>query len=180
MTDKTESKLIGQDELLLSRVFKAPRETVFKAWVDPSMMAQWWGPKDFTNPVCEIDARKGGRYHVVMRGPDGTDYPVDGTFLEIVPHERIVMVDEVIEHPDEWFEKLNTFRNAPPDNKSLSMVLTITFEDIGNGQTRLNILHRFGSSEDREAILKMGHIEGFSESLDKMDAMFAHLQGGKK
>jgi len=174
MTSKTESRLIGEDELLLSRVFKAPRETVFKAWIDPVMMAQWWGPKGFTNPVCEIDARKGGRYHVVMHA-DGVDYPCDGTFLEIVPNEKIVMVDEVVEHPDEWFEKLNAYRNASSDNKSLSMLLTVTFEDIGNGQTRLNILHRFGSAADREAILKMGHAQGFSESLDKMEGVLARF-----
>lgn len=180
MTGTTESKLIGEDELLLSRVFAAPRATVFKAWIDPDMLAQWWAPKDFTNPVCKVDARKGGRYHIVMRGPDGTDYPVDGTFLEIVPNEKIVLVDEVIEHPDEWFEQLNAYRNAPSDNKSLSMVLTVTFEDAGDGQTRLNILHRFGSTADREAILKMGHVEGFSQSLDKMEAMFEKMQENQK
>ena len=62
----------AEHQLRITRVFDAPREVVFKAWTDPQLLAQWWGPKGFTNPVCELDARPGGAIRVHMRGPDGT------------------------------------------------------------------------------------------------------------
>src|ERR1700722_3962453 len=73
----------AERELKITRVFDAPREVVFKAWTDPKLLAQWWGPKGFTNPVCELDARPGGAIRVHMRGPDGTVYPMGGMFHEI-------------------------------------------------------------------------------------------------
>ena len=74
----------------LSRVVDAPRNTVWKAWVDARQLALWWGPKQFTNPVCELDLRRGGRIRIVMKAPDGTEYPMSGVFQEIVPRERLV------------------------------------------------------------------------------------------
>ena len=70
---------VGQ-ELTLVRVYAAPREKVFKAWVDCELAAKWWGPRGFTNPVCELDPRPGGAIRIDMRGPDGTVYPMGGTF----------------------------------------------------------------------------------------------------
>lgn len=74
----------------MKRVFAAPRALVFKAWVDPSQLAVWWGPKGFTNPVCEADARPGGAILIHMRAPDGVVYPMTGEFLEVTPPERLV------------------------------------------------------------------------------------------
>jgi uncharacterized protein YndB with AHSA1/START domain len=71
-------------ELVITRTFDAPRELVFKAWIDPKHLAQWWGPKYFTNPVCEVDARPGGSLLIHMAGPDGTIYPMRGVFNERV------------------------------------------------------------------------------------------------
>lgn len=67
------------DELVLTRTFDAPRELVFKAWTDAKQLAEWWGPKGFTNPVCDIDVRPGGAIRIDMTGPDGTVYPMGGT-----------------------------------------------------------------------------------------------------
>src|ERR1700730_7092158 len=80
----------AERELKITRVFDAPREMVFKAWTDPKLLAQWWGPKGFTNPVCELDVRPGGAIRVHMRGPDGTVYPMTGVYQEVVEPERIV------------------------------------------------------------------------------------------
>ncbi len=74
----------------MKRVFAAPRALVFKAWVDPNQLAVWWGPKGFTNPVCEADARPGGAILIHMRAPDGVVYPMTGEFLEVTPPERLV------------------------------------------------------------------------------------------
>src|SRR3546814_48784 len=74
-----------------TRRLAAPRELVFKLWTDPKHLAKWWGPNGFTNPVCEFDARPGGRITIDMTGPDGTVYPMNGTVEEIVPPEHLVL-----------------------------------------------------------------------------------------
>jgi uncharacterized protein YndB with AHSA1/START domain len=76
--------------LELRRVVAAPREMVWKAWTDPKQLAQWWGPKDFTNPVCEVDVRAGGAILIHMRAPDGVTYPMSGEYLEVKPPELLV------------------------------------------------------------------------------------------
>jgi uncharacterized protein YndB with AHSA1/START domain len=77
-------------EFVITREFEAPRELVFKAWTDPKHLAQWWGPRGFTNPVCEWDVRPGGKIYDVMRAPDGERYPMGGEFREIVVPEKLV------------------------------------------------------------------------------------------
>jgi uncharacterized protein YndB with AHSA1/START domain len=67
-----------EQELVFTRVFDAPRELVFKAWTDPKQVAQWWGPRGFSNPVCELDLRPGGAIRIHMRGRGGTGYSNDG------------------------------------------------------------------------------------------------------
>jgi len=77
-------------EMILTRVFAAPRELVWKLWTEPEHIRKWWGPKGFTLPGCEMDFRTGGAYSYVMRGPDGEDNPFHGVYREIVRNERIV------------------------------------------------------------------------------------------
>src|SRR6201981_2378158 len=79
----------AEREITITRVFDAPRAMVFKAWTDAKELAQWWGPKGFTNPVCELDVRVGGAIRIHMRSPDGSVYPMKGDFREIVPPERL-------------------------------------------------------------------------------------------
>lgn len=78
--------------VIFTREFDAPRELVFRVWTDPVHLARWWGPAGFTNPVCEFEARPGGRIYIDMTGPDGTVYPMGGEVREIVPPERLVML----------------------------------------------------------------------------------------
>ncbi len=78
-------------EIVITRDFAAPRELVFRAWTEPAHLARWWGPKGFTNPVYQWDARAGGKIYDVMRGPDGTEYPMGGQFLEVSAPEKLVM-----------------------------------------------------------------------------------------
>ncbi len=77
-------------ELVISRTFHARRELVFQAWTDPRRLVQWWGPRGFTNPVCELDLRPGGALYIEMRAPDGSLHPAQGVFHEIAPPERLV------------------------------------------------------------------------------------------
>jgi uncharacterized protein YndB with AHSA1/START domain len=112
-------------ELVLTRVFDAPRKLVFKAWTDPKIVAQWWGPHHFTNPVCELDARPGGAIRIHMRGPDGTIYPMTGTYQEIVEPERIVFTSAALDAAgNPMFEMLTTVTFAEQDRKTKQILRT--------------------------------------------------------
>ncbi len=96
-------------ELVMTRVFDAPRALVFKAWTDPQHVQQWWSPHGFTNPVCELDARPGGAIRIHMRGPDGTVYRMTGEYREIVEPERIVFISAALDGEGKpMFEVLTT------------------------------------------------------------------------
>ena len=79
-----EKSRISDREILITRTFDAPRELVFRAWTESSLLARWWGPRGFTNPVCEWDARPGGKIYIVMRAPHGAEFPMGGEVREIV------------------------------------------------------------------------------------------------
>ena len=99
MAETKSSSAAGQarQELLLSRIYGAPRSLVFKAWTDSNQMARWWGPRGFSNPVCELDVRPGGLIRIDMRGPNGSIYPMKGVFHEIVEPERLVFTSTAME-----------------------------------------------------------------------------------
>ena len=82
--------------LKIIRVFDAPRRVVFKAWIDPEQLARWWGPRGFTHPLCEVDARPGGAIRIIMRAPDGMSHEVKGVFREINEPERLVFTNRAI------------------------------------------------------------------------------------
>jgi len=106
-------------ELVLTRIFDAPRELVFKAWTDPKIVAQWWGPHRFTNPVCELDARPGGAIRIRMRGPDGTVYPMTGVYQEVVEPERIAFTSAALDAAGKpMFELLTTMNFAEQGGKT--------------------------------------------------------------
>src|SRR6185437_12462888 len=86
-----------EQEVVITRICNAPPETVFRAWTDPKQLARWWGPRDFTNPVCEADARPGGAWRIVMRGPEGSEYPCHGVYREVVPPERLVFSNDAVD-----------------------------------------------------------------------------------
>lgn len=77
-------------ELVIGHDLNASRHNVFAAWTDPARMALWWGPTDFTNPICELDVRAAGAIRIEMRAPDGTIYGLTGAFREVAPPERLV------------------------------------------------------------------------------------------
>jgi uncharacterized protein YndB with AHSA1/START domain len=106
-------------DLVITRVFDAPRDLVFKAWTDPAHLARWWGPERFTNPRCELDLRPGGAIRIDMRSPDGTVYPMAGTFEEIVAPERLVFRSAALNEKGEaLFEVLTTVTFAQEADKT--------------------------------------------------------------
>jgi len=152
-----QTEPLAERELTITRVFDAPRALVFKAWTDAAQLAQWWGPKGFTNPVCEIDARVGGALRIHMRAPDGTIYPMKGEIRELVPPERLtftnIAVDEAGHHIIEGFT-------------------TVTFADEGS-KTKM-ILHTRGSAVVEKAVAYLQGMEmGWTMSIDKLQALLA-------
>ena len=82
--DSNKTNPISDRELVLTRIINAPREKVFKAWTDPELLRKWFAPLPYTTPVAETDVRPGGASLIVMRGPDGRDFPNRGVYLEVV------------------------------------------------------------------------------------------------
>ena len=151
-------------ELVIERIFDAPRELVWKAWTEPERTMRWWGPKGFTCPHCEIDLRVGGKFLNCMRGPAGTDFDRDfwstGVYREIVPLERIVCTDSFA---DEHGNVVPAKHYGMGADVPLEMLVTVTFEDLG-GKTRMTLRHEGLPAGE----MSEGAQQGWSESFDKL------------
>src|SRR5258708_3568125 len=164
-----------EKEFVITRVFDGPREPLFKMWIEPKHIAQWWGPRTFDIPVCETDVRQGGAYRIVMRGTDRVDYPVKGVYREIVRPERLVMTMDCSEHPEAWHDLVKPNRPKEERNPAGELLQTTTFEEVG-GRTKLTIRIHFESPAIRDAMLKMGMTEGWSQSLDRLAEQVAKIE----
>ncbi len=121
-------------ELALTRDFDAPRRLVFQAWTDPAQVARWWGPTGFTNPVCELDVRANGAIRIDMRGPDGTVYPMNGTFREVVEGERLVYTSVALDGRGRpVLEVLNTVTFAERDGRTTLRLHAQVLRVMGEG-----------------------------------------------
>jgi uncharacterized protein YndB with AHSA1/START domain len=166
MSASPEVRDVEDRDFVMTRVFAALPELVWKAWTDPRLVARWWGPKSFTSPVCEMDVRPGGAYRIVMRSPDGIDYPMKGRFDEVVPPKLLVYTVDMSEHPADWQDLLTKqLEGNEPDTSRL--LCRVTFEDEG-GKTRLTVRSTFDSSVLRDAFVRMGMETGWGEMLDKL------------
>jgi uncharacterized protein YndB with AHSA1/START domain len=144
-------------EIKIVRLVNAPRELVWKAWTDSSILPLWWGPKGFTNTVHEIDIREGGVWRFTMHGPDGRDYENQITFKEIIENELIAFV-----HGDPGQPNLFT--------------TTVIFVDQGD-KTEVTFHAIFPTPADREmAVKEFGAIEGGNQTLDRMEAIVLNIK----
>jgi uncharacterized protein YndB with AHSA1/START domain len=169
---------LDQPEFILTRVFDAPRALLWKCWMEPSYLARWWGPKSFTCPVCEVDAQVGGKFRLVIRGPDGSDYPMSGIFREIVPNVRIVKEDDVSGHSEEWHDMVDPDRRGQ-GKRRIELTTTVTFEDHGNG-TKVTIRTAFPTLALRDNFAKAGMKEGWNSGLEKLDDLVFAVGGSDK
>jgi len=144
----------GKRQGVMSRVFNAPRERVFRTYTDPKLIPRWWGPRRQTATVETMDVRKGGRWRYVSRDPDGTEYGFRGEYREVVPPERLVSTFE--------FEGM-------PGHVLLD---TATFEDLGP-RTRVTITSQFDSVEDLEGMVGSGMEGGARETWDRLEELLA-------
>ncbi|WP_216843047.1 SRPBCC family protein [Granulicella sp. S190] len=170
MTVDTKVEMKGstaEREIVLTRVFDAPRAMVWEAWTDPKQVALWWGPKGFTTTIEVMDVRPGGVWKHVMHGPDGTDYPNESVFLEVVPRELLVY----------------TLTGGRAGGPVVNIVKTATFEEVAGG-TRVTMRHVFASAEARdENVRDYGSIEGGKQTLERLagylsERLAANKQGG--
>jgi uncharacterized protein YndB with AHSA1/START domain len=144
--DRDPRSIIG------TRVFDAPRELVWQAWTDPKHLAQWWGPNGFTTTTSAFEFRTGGVWRFVMHGPDGRDYQNRITFDEIVKPERIV------------------YRHGGgEDVEPVQFTQTVTFEDIGGGQTRMIWHGKFPTAEERNRVIATyGADKGLAQTMARL------------
>ena len=157
MTTNAESGLVGR-EVTITRVFDAPRDLVFAAWTESERMKEWWGPRGFTAPLCESDARPGGKLRIHMRGPDGTIYPMAGVYEEFVPVERVVCRS--------WAHDENEA------DAEFEILTTATFEDAG-GKTKLTMNARVVKAGPGAEFAINGMEQGWSETLDRFGEFLA-------
>jgi uncharacterized protein YndB with AHSA1/START domain len=145
-------------ELITTRIFDAPRELVFRAWTDPVRLKRWWGPKGFTNPVCDVDVRPGGAIRIDMRGPDGKVYPMTGTYLEVVEPERLVFLSSAL---DASGEPIFEIRNV------------VTFAEEPSLKTKLTLHAKVMRSRPEAAPHLAGMEMGWHMTLDRLAAEVA-------
>lgn len=152
MTAPAKASTYGQGSVTLTRIFDAPRTLVWKAWTDPKMMGQWFGPRGFTSIVHELDVRVGGSLRIVMRGPDGNEYPMKGEFREVISPERLV------------------FTNIATDNdgKHLLESETIVILSESEGKTTLTLQTCAVGLAPIAPQMLAGMETGWNQSIDKL------------
>lgn len=140
-------------EIVITRVFDAPRELVFDAWTDPKAVPLWFGPNGFTMTILEADVRPGGTFRFIFHGPDGTDYDNKIVYHEITPPERL------------------TYAHGEGDGPA-DFEVTVTFAVQGKG-TKLTLHSLFSSKEARDTKIEFGAVEGGKQTLDRLAAYLA-------
>jgi uncharacterized protein YndB with AHSA1/START domain len=137
--------------LTLTRIFDAPVDLVWRCWTEKEHLVKWSAPKGFTIPRSQGDVRTGGKYHLVMRTPDGKEIGLGGEYREIVPHRLLVMTHI-------W------------DEDGIETVVTVRFENLGK-RTRMTFEQTgFATEESRK-----GHAEGWNECFDLLAEHLATL-----
>ena len=143
--------------VVITRMLETPRELVWEAWTNPKLLAEWWGPRGFTNPVCEVNLRVGGALRIHMRAPNGMIFPMRGAFQEIVKPEKLVFTNIAVDNED---------------RPVLDGVTTVTFADLG-GKTELTLKTWAVAMVDYAAAYLQGMETGWTMSIDKLAEMLS-------
>ena len=156
MTKKNLIAEPGKQQIVITRIFDAQRQLVYKAMTDPELIPQWWGPKRLTTTIDKMELRPGGLWRYVQHDPAGNEYAFHGVYHEIMPHERLVYTFE--------FEGM-------PGHVTLE---TEAFEDH-DGQTKWTNQVVFQSVEDRDGMLSSGMEAGSFESMDRLAELLVRV-----
>ena len=152
-------------ELVITRVFDAPRDLVFRAWTEPEHLMRWWGPKGFTTPFCTVDLRPGGVFHYCMRSPEGGDVWGRGVYREIVAPERLVYTDAFA---DEKGNPVEPARYGMSAGHPRETRVAVTFTEH-HGKTKVTLHHSIPESFPERS----GIQQGWTEMLDRLAAELA-------
>lgn len=161
-----------ETEIVITRLFDAPRDLVWKAWTEPELVMQWWGPGTYTAPSCIIDLRVGGRYLYCMRSPEGKDFWSTGVFQKIVIPEKIVCTDSFADENGNVVPA--TYYGMSPDFP-MEMLMTVTFETQAS-RTRFTLRHTGIPAGDTRDLTRAG----WNESLDKLTGVIGQAVYRKK
>ena len=156
----TEPKPNSDRELVLTRLIDAPRENLFRCWTESALMKQWFAPLPWTTSHAEMDMRPGGASLIVMRSPEGQEFPNPGIILEVVENEKLVFTDA---YTKAWELSAKPF-----------MTVIITFADEG-GKTRYTARALHWTVEDRKAHEDMGFHQGWGQCADQLAALAARI-----
>jgi uncharacterized protein YndB with AHSA1/START domain len=147
-------------EIVMTRVFDAPRHMVFDAFRKPELLKRWFGPRGWTLEVCQVDFRVGGSFRFVLRSPDGKQMGMRGRYREIVPPERSVHMESFDDYPGE-------------------SQVTGVFSEL-NGKTTLTVTVLYDSKEVRDAVLQSGMEHGAAESYDRLAELLASGEASRE
>lgn len=156
----TQADLIaepGTHEIIMSRVFNAPRELIFKVITDPALVPQWWGPRNLTTTVDKMDVRAGGIWRYIQRDQHGNEFAFHGVYHSITAPERVIDTFE--------FEGM-------PNHVILE---TMILEAQADSTTKVTVSSVFQSIADRDGMLSSGMAEGANESYDRLEELLANL-----
>ncbi|HLJ33563.1 MAG TPA: SRPBCC family protein [Ktedonobacteraceae bacterium] len=149
----------GKQEVVITREFDAPRELVFKAFTDPQLIPQWWGPRYLTTEVDRLDLRPGGQWRFLNRDSQGNEYAFHGVYHEILAPERVI----------------DTFEFEGLPEKGHVVLETIRFETLPGDRTRLVSQAVFQSVADRDGMLQSGMESGLTDSYDRLTELLQKM-----
>jgi uncharacterized protein YndB with AHSA1/START domain len=145
-------------EMSITRVVDAPRELVWKIWTEPEHVREWWGPNGFTNTIHKMDVTPGGQWSLTMHGPDGTDYPNEIKFIEIIRHERLI------------------YDHGQPEDGGQFRTFVHFIQE--GGKTRVTMKGVFKTIEYKKLVVeKYGALEGQKQHFARMEAYIAKIKG---
>lgn len=151
-----------ETDLVISRLVRAPRAALWRAWTDPALLKEWWCPRPWITEVRAFDLRPGGAFHTFMRGPDGGTSDNPGCFLEIVPQQRLVFT-------------YGLTAGWRPGTPWMPMTAIVTMADEPGGTRYVaTVLHPDKASCERH--LEMGFHEGWNICIDQLDALASGLR----
>ncbi|MBL9215621.1 MAG: SRPBCC family protein [Opitutaceae bacterium] len=155
MQAPSDKASLPERTLALTRVIDAPPERVYRVWT--TQLPQWWGPHGMTTPSHKMDLRPGGVFRTVMRAPDGSEYPTQGIFLEVVPNRRLVFTD--------------AFGLGWEPSPDIFFTADTTFDPLPGGRTQYTARALHWTVEHREKHERMGFHQGWGESMDRLVAV---------
>jgi uncharacterized protein YndB with AHSA1/START domain len=167
MTTPNETNQAPGKAVVITRVFDAPADLVWKVWTDPEHIMKWWGPKGYTAPAAKVDLRIGGGYHYCMRSAEGQVFWSKGTYLEIIPGKKIVATDSFADEHGNLVPSAQMGMPGLPDE----FIITVTFEEK-DGKTIFTLIHE----NMPEGMMSDMTAAGWNQSFDKMVDVISQLK----